>query len=141
MMSEKEIHDICMKYNIENYSINTDGSIDVNDDVNIYKRGLSKIPLKFNKVSGYFNCSNNNLTTLEGCPKKVDGFFDCSNNKLVSLDGIPEYIRGSLMCYRNPLKSLEGFNDDDFNYLHCDNKDRLVLKHKRSKKLKILDIL
>ena len=39
-MSEQEIHDICRKYNIINYTINPDGSIDVNGDVYISKTNL-----------------------------------------------------------------------------------------------------
>lgn len=140
-MNEQEIHDICKKFGISNFSIYPDGSIDVNDDVNISARGLTEIPLKFNRINGIFNCSKNKLTSLENCPNAVNGFFDCSNNKLTTLDGIPEYISGSLICYRNPLKSLEGYNDDDYNYLHCDNRDILILKHKRKNKIKYINEL
>jgi len=34
------------------------------------------------KVTGEFDCSYNNLTTLEGSPSTVGGYFDCSNNKV-----------------------------------------------------------
>ena len=74
-MSEQEIHDICEEYNIKNYSINPDGSIDVNGDVIIVNKNLYKLPLKFNKVNGNFYCSYNKLTSLEGCPKYVGGNF------------------------------------------------------------------
>jgi hypothetical protein len=39
-----------------------DGTVDVNGDVNLFNRKLSKIPLKFGRVTGNFNCQNNNLT-------------------------------------------------------------------------------
>ena len=68
---EQEIHTICEKYNITNYSINPDGSIDVEGDVNLSYRNLTKIPIKFNKVSGYFYCAFNKLTSLENFPKEI----------------------------------------------------------------------
>ena len=63
-MTEQEIHDICNEYHIENYSINQDGSIDVNGDVYLHNMNLDKLPLKFNKVSGHFDCFYNKLTSL-----------------------------------------------------------------------------
>jgi hypothetical protein len=33
-------------------------------------------------VKGYFSCSNNQLTSLEGSPKEVGGDFFCKNNKI-----------------------------------------------------------
>ncbi len=40
--------------NIRNYTINPDGSIDVDEDVWLYDKGLTKLPLKFNKVNELF---------------------------------------------------------------------------------------
>ena len=57
--------EICRKYYITNYSINPDGSIDVYGDVNLYGGGLIELPLRFNKVSGDFDCGCNYLTTLK----------------------------------------------------------------------------
>ena len=77
------IEEICRKYNITDYTINSDGSIDVNDHGVFFNGyGLNELPLKFNRVSGKFDCSHNNLTSLEGCPKYVGGSFFCNNNKL-----------------------------------------------------------
>jgi len=45
----------CSKYNIINFTINDDMSIDVDGDVILIAKNISKIPLKFNKVSGNFN--------------------------------------------------------------------------------------
>ncbi len=75
MISTKQIHWLCYKYNIKNYSINSDGSIDVSGDVCLSHKNLTRIPIKFNKVSGYFDCSYNFITSLEGCPRKVAGNF------------------------------------------------------------------
>ena len=46
---------LIMEYNIINYTINEDGYIDVDGNVNLYRK-LTKLPLNFNKVTGYFNC-------------------------------------------------------------------------------------
>ena len=94
---------ICKKYNIDNYTINPDGSIDVNDSVNLSNYSLTELPLTFNKVSGYFTCSNNQLTILKGCPRWVGGNFYCNNNQLTSLEFSPDYVGGSFDCIWNKL--------------------------------------
>jgi hypothetical protein len=94
---------ICKQYGIENYTINSDGSIDVNGNVNLYGFDLTELPLTFNKVSGYFSCGYNNLTTLKGSPKWVGGFFGCSNNRLPSLEFSPDYVGYFFSCEYNKL--------------------------------------
>ena len=96
------------KYRIKNYTFNDDASIDVNDNVDLYDKDLTKIPIKFRNVSGYFFCSGNKLTSLEGCPKTVGGNFYCRYNNLTSLEGCPETVGGDLYCDNNNLTSLEG---------------------------------
>jgi len=107
--SIKDIHNICEEYGIRNYTINSDGSIDVNSGVSLYDIGLTKLPLKFNKVSGSFICGSNKLTTLEGSPKWVGFDFNCGSNKLTSLEGCPEYVGGDFYCTFNDIISFEGF--------------------------------
>jgi len=103
-----DIHTICEEYGIKNYTINGDGSIDVDGSVYLCNyEGLTKLPLKFNNVSGHFNCGHNNLTTLEGGPKSVGGHFLCYNNKLTTLEGSPKSV-GSFWCYYNELTTLSG---------------------------------
>ena len=105
--NDQEIHDICDKYRIKNYSINEDGSIDVDGNVDLGDKNLSKLPIKFGKVGGFY-CYNNKLTSLEGAPNHVDGNFNCKYNKLTSLDGSPGYVGGDFYCQYNQLTSLEG---------------------------------
>ena len=97
----ESIHDICKRYNIKNYTINDDGSIDVNGRVNLYNKGLTELPLRFNKVTGSFDCSNNKLTSLKGCPRWVGGYFGCGYNDLTSLEFSPDYIGGYFSCVYN----------------------------------------
>ena len=110
------------------------------------------------KVSGYFNCSYNKLTSLKGSPKEVESFFTCYDNNLNDLKYAPNRIGAwfdcsvnnlknlknsptcvsLFFCEGNPLESLEGYNND-YNKLECYNKDALILKTKRKTKLKILE--
>jgi hypothetical protein len=102
------ICEICEIYNIENYTINSDGTVDVDGDVDLSRKGLTKLPLNFGKVTGYFYCYNNKLTTLEGSPISVGGYFGCYNNKLTTLEGGPREVGGDFYCNYNQLITLEG---------------------------------
>ena len=69
------------EHGIKNYSINEDGIVDVDGNVNLYDKNLTSIPIQFGRVSGWFDCESNKLTTLEGAPQSVGDWFDCRNNK------------------------------------------------------------
>jgi len=99
---------ICIQYRITNYIINSDGSINVDGSVDLFNIGLTKMPIKFNKVSGKFDCASNKLTTLEGSPVTVNGNFYCDHNVLTSLEGSPTTVGGIFNCSYNELTSLEG---------------------------------
>jgi len=123
-MKKEEIEKICKRYDIENYTINEDGIVDVDGDVNLYRKKLTELPLKFGKITGYFDCSDNQLTSLEGCPKWVGGHFCCFKNKLTTLEGCPNWVGGNFTCEYNQLTSLDGcpdYVDGDF----CCNDNQL----------------
>jgi hypothetical protein len=101
------IKEICEYYGIQNYTINPDNSIDVDGNVDLFNNNLTKLPLKFNKVFGYFLCTYNNLTSLEGSPIYVGGNFACQYNKLTSLDGCPNYVGNWFNCSDNNLTNLD----------------------------------
>ncbi len=126
--NEQEIHDICKKYNIKNYTINPDGSIDVDGDVRLSEKSLEKLPLKFNKVGGSFKCSTNKLISLIGGPKEVGGDFDCHHNRLTTLKGGPIFIGGSYDCSKNNLTTLEGCVDRINHDFYCDKNNITSLK-------------
>jgi hypothetical protein len=126
-MTAAEIHKVCKQYKIENYTINEDGSIDVDGDVvlqsdeeEVYGPNdsgddfitgylkLSEIPLNFNRVSGNFDCRGNNFISLEGGPITVGGNYDCSFNMLSSLRYGPKQVGGDFDCQINDLTSLVG---------------------------------
>ena len=104
--NDQEIHDICDKYRIKNYSINEDGSIDVDGNVDLGDKNLSKLPIKFGKVGGFY-CYNNKLTSLDGSPGYVGGDFYCQYNQLTSLEGAPSHVGRDFYCSYNQLTSLE----------------------------------
>jgi len=117
----ESIEDICREYNIENYTINQDGSIDVDGDVNLSYKELTKLPLRFGKVGGGFNCSHNKLTSLEGSPKEVGGYFYCEYNQLTSLEGSPNKVGGDFSCHYNKLTNLEGSPNRVGGDFNCSN--------------------
>jgi len=124
--STKEgVIEVCEKYEIENYIINDDLSIDVDGAVDLYNKKLEYLPLKFNYVDGNFNCARNKLKTLEGSPKTISGYFYCYFNELKSLEGCPQTVSGSFYCSNNKLVSLEGCPQTvGFNFGCEDNKLR-----------------
>jgi hypothetical protein len=105
---EKDKIDIlCKSYKIHKYTINGDGSIDVDDNVNLNNRDIINLELNFNIVNGDFDCSYSYMNSLKGCPKEVGGDFRCNVNRLTSLEYCPSVVGGSFFCNNNQLTSLE----------------------------------
>jgi len=105
--SESEVAKICEQYGIKNWSLER-GLVDVDGNVNLIGKGLTELPLKFGEVTGYFDCSRNNLTSLEGCPIRVGDYFSCNENKLTSLEGCPRSVGGSFYCEDNNIREFTG---------------------------------
>ena len=97
-----------------------DGLVNVDGDVEMYDTKFQEIPFVFGRVTGYFYCSSNKLTTLKGAPNYVSGDFYCSSNKLTSLKGAPEIVGGDFYCDNNKLWDFKhiGKIEGDFN---CDD--------------------
>jgi hypothetical protein len=144
--NKEDIHSICKKYGIKNYTINEDRSIDVHGDVDLRGYGfftyfksekkekwdkrqwtLDRIPLKFRKVSGDFDIRFNNIENLNGCPSEIGGSLYLYHNKLTTLEGCPLKVK-RFLASNNKLKSLFGcpeFIDGDFD---CSYNDITSLK-------------
>ena len=118
--TKEEIDSICKKYNITNYTINPDMSIDVDGYVDLYFKGLSKLPLKFNKVGGHFYCQGNKLNNLDGAPNTVGFSFYCNYNQLTTLEGAPEYVGGHFYCHNNQLTTLDGSPKEVGGNFYCE---------------------
>ena len=99
-----KIESICQQYGIKYYTINPDGSVDVNGNVNLSECELTKLPLNFRNVSGNFYCNNNQLTTLEGAPKSVGVGFYCDHNQLTTLKGL--YHVRNIYYDNNPISKI-----------------------------------
>ena len=91
----------CEEMRIKNYTINSQGEIDVDGNVMLYKKDLKELPYKFGTINGFFDISGNpNLTSLKNCPNKLGNYFSCSGcHKLDSLEGCPIYVEWNFYCY------------------------------------------
>ena len=78
-------------------------------NLNLQNLHLTKLPdiLKDITVGGNFNCSYNELTSLEGAPKTVGENFGCSFNKLTSLVGAPKSVGEDFYCRNNNVQFTE----------------------------------
>jgi hypothetical protein len=99
------------QYGVEDYVINDDFTIDVNNIVQINKKDLITFPdyIQFNVVHGLFDVTNNNLLSLKGAPFKCQ-YFNCSGNQLRSLKYCPKEVYGDkymdkwlFKCANNPV--------------------------------------
>ena len=97
---EQEIKSWCDEMGIENYTINTQGEIDVEGSVDLANNDFKELPYKFGTVIGYFNIGDSqNLTSLKNCPDYVTGLFACDFcPKLDSLEGFSKIVGGNVYC-------------------------------------------
>jgi len=117
----KETKDWLDEMQIKGYSIREDLLVNVVGDVELSQKQLTSIPVEFNHVAGIFDCSENFLTTLKGCPKTLNDTFDCSHNLLTSLHFAPTVAPKSFYCANNRLTSLEGVPKNIGETFHCPN--------------------
>ncbi len=128
--SNTKIDEICKKYKIVNYTINNDNSVDVNGDVYLWYKKLKSIPLNFNIVNGYFDCHDNYLTSLKGCPVRVGSWFSCYINDLTSLQYSPQYVEnGNFSCFYNKIESLQYCTELIRNNFNCYNNKLTSLQY------------
>ena len=118
------------KYNIENYTINDDFTIDVNGSVYLNDQNLKEFPdyIQFGVVWKSFNCNNNYLTSLRGVPREVKWGFYCAFNKLTSLEGAPEKVGRDFDCSYNRLTSLKGAPREVGGSFDCSNNELTTLE-------------
>ncbi len=109
------------KFDIIHYTINDDGSIDVNDDVIMIDENLNEIPFKFNKIYYAFSVARNKLKSLKNCPKYIGTSFICIDNQLESLEFGPDYVGTNYFCNHNELKTLKGCVEEVNGDFDCQN--------------------
>jgi hypothetical protein len=93
------------------FDVNSDGTINVNGTLKL-KSKLSKLPVKFKKVTNDCDFAYNELTSLVGCPQYIGDNFYCSNNKLTTLIGGPQFVGWDYYVGLNPLENLEGISEN-----------------------------
>ena len=118
---KRDIDSICNEYDITNYTINDDGTVDVDGNVDLFNKGLTELPFKFGKVSGNFNCDQNQLTSLEGSPNWVGKYFSCAHNLLTTLEGGPKVVIKNYYCECNEIFNFKGFPEDFDKYIDFSN--------------------
>lgn len=109
-----KIANFITKYGIKNATLTDEGQINVDGDVNLSNKNLTDpdMTAKFGKVTGNFECSNNQLTNLDFAPDFVGGNFNCSNNNIKDFDDIPiKHVVGNFYAYGadpDKLSKLKG---------------------------------
>ena len=90
----------CNEIGIEDYSINSQGEIDVDGHVSFTKHNIKELPFKFGTINGYFSLtSNSNLTSLKNCPDFLSNMFDIDGcSQLNSLEGCPKKVTWNFYC-------------------------------------------
>ena len=86
------------------YYIRPDLTVDVHDSVILQRQGLTKLPVKFGKVTGCFDCSGNSLNSFVNFPTIINGDLIFAHNCITSIEHFPQYIAGNVYgVYTNKL--------------------------------------
>ena len=90
----------CEEMGIKNYTINSQGEIDVNGSVWLANKDFKELPYKFGYVSKSFSLREcKNLISLKNCPNEVCNSFDLDGcSQLESLEGCPKEVGGYFCC-------------------------------------------
>lgn len=118
---KKKIRKQCEELNIKNYTINNDGTVDVNGNLSIYitrdkvkVNESTKILINFNKIHGnadivvvWHKRGRGGVTELPFTFNEVGGNFSANGCQLESLRGCPKKVGGFFAVIRNNLTTLE----------------------------------
>lgn len=129
--TKKRIKGFCEAFNIVDYIINTDLSLDVDGDVNISNVGLSEIPFKFNNVTGDFNCACNHFTDMFNGPKYVGGFYVVAYNELESFEHFPLTVGKSVIAYENEFDLVNSLPDVEYDIVLDKEVEARIIKSQR----------
>ena len=81
----------------------------IKGNLKLSDRDMTELPdLSAVTVTGNFDCSYTQITSLKGAPQKVGGNFDCSYTQITSLEGAPQQVGRDFACHHTPITSLEG---------------------------------
>ena len=119
-----KIANFITKYGIKNATLTDEGQINVDGDVNLSNKNLTDpdMTAKFGKVTGNFECQNNELTSLDFAPDCVGGDFNCSYNNINDFDNITiKHVGGKFYAY--------GADPDKLSKLKSIVKGKIYLSH------------
>lgn len=105
-MTKNEVYNWLFQYNINDFYVKKDLTVDVLGSVDISSQSLIEIPIQFGEVSGNFNCDNNLLTSFQGMPTEIGLALYASNNLISSFEGFPKYIGTSARLLSNEITHL-----------------------------------
>ena len=129
LKTETQIASWLEKYNITEYTIHDDLTVDVFQTVDLSDQKLAYLPVQFARVQGSFSCSHNYLTTLKGAPREVTENVSFYNNRLTGLIGCPQKIGGFAKFDENRITSLEGLPDRIYGNLGLSRNEITSLKY------------
>lgn len=113
---------------ISNYTIIKDKQyghiVNVDGNVSLSYKKLKKIPFKFNKINGNFDCSNNSLICLQGAPDIINGSFYCSYNHLQNLEYAPSYVEKAFYCNHNNIENIS-LNNNEIGHTFIANNNKI----------------
>ncbi len=108
-----EIEKWLVQYNIENYRLQKNSQhgfiVNTQGDVNLKGQNLARIPIKFGRIEGHFDCSENKLKDFDFAPYYVAHGFYASQNELTSLKGCPNFVGADMNVSENKIKNLDFF--------------------------------
>lgn len=129
--TQEEVKQWLALYNITNYTLKHDPkygvTVCVHGDLDLSDRGIKELKVKFDFIEGNFNVKKNYLVSLYGSPERVDKSFDCSYNELTSLQYAPRTMT-HFCCKRNRLTNLE-YSPQKFESVDCSYNMITTLRH------------
>jgi Leucine-rich repeat (LRR) protein len=95
---------------------------------NLLRKNLIELPKNLPEKVGDLDCSFNQLTTLNNCPKYINYHFWCHHNKLKTLKSGPERVDMRFHCAHNLLTTLNGSPKIVNGYFYCNNNKLITLE-------------
>lgn len=100
---------VLSEYEVKNYTINADDSVDVADDVQFSGFNYKTIPFKMGRVDGSFTISGGYIRDISNGPSYVGGNFMCINTEITSFKGAPEEVgENCSFAMNDKVTSIEG---------------------------------
>ena len=134
MINKELIELFCEEFNIKNYYINEDYSINVYQNVVLDNFIGDELPIKFNKVIGYFSCNKSNIKSFKNFPNLIELSFYFQSNTIENFHGFPKTVKGRTVLWGSTIKSLDGYNGS-IKRLNIEDKYKLIRKLKLTKLL------